>query len=147
MFVKHVVHLDHPVKEVSEALMEGPQRWFPGMKKKGVASVGLHVAGLPVRKRVAVEIGSPVKTSTWAVVPLTWTATGPEGLFPKMTGKIEVAPTSKDETRLTVSGMYEPPLGRLGGQLDEAVMHNIAEGTVRELAEQIAARLETAVRG
>ena len=145
MFVQHVVHLSHPVHQVSEALMEGPQRWFPGLKNKKIASVGLHVAGVPVRKRVQVEIGDAVKTTTWAVVPLTWKATGPEGLFPKMTGKIEVAPSGKDETRLTVSGMYEPPLGRVGEQLDDAVMHNIAEGTVRELAEQIAARLESAV--
>ena len=147
MFVQHSVHLEHPVKEVSQALMEGPQRWFPRLKRENVASIGLHVAGLPVRKDVEVEIGDPVKTSTWAVVPLTWKATGPEGLFPKMTGKIEVAPSGKAETRLTVSGMYEPPLGKLGEQLDEALMHNIAEGTVRELAEQIAARLESAVGG
>jgi hypothetical protein len=51
----------------------------------------------------------------------------------------------KDVSRLTVSGMYEPPLGKLGKQLDETVMQGIAEATVKELAETIAKRIETAV--
>ncbi len=114
-------------------------KWFP-------KSVGLHVAGVPVRKKVTVEFGEPARTSTWAVVPVTWKATFPEKLFPLMTGKVDVAPVSKDETRLTVSGMYEPPLGKLGEQLDEALMHHFAEATVRELAESIAAALEKATK-
>jgi hypothetical protein len=48
----------------------------------------------------------------------------------------------RDVTRLTVSGMYEPPLGRVGRQLDAAVMHKVAEATVQELAESIAKRLD-----
>jgi carbon monoxide dehydrogenase subunit G len=58
-----------------------------------------------------------------------------------MNGRIELVPSGTSETRLTVSGMYEPPLGKLGAQLDQAVMHNVAEGTVRELAEAIAKKL------
>jgi hypothetical protein len=37
--------------------------------------------------------------------------------------------------------MYEPPLGKLGEQLDRAVMHNVAEKTVKDLAESIAEKL------
>ena len=48
-------------------------------------------------------------------------------------------------TRLTVSGMYQPPLGSLGRQLDQALMHNVATATVNELAEAIATRLEKAL--
>jgi hypothetical protein len=124
-------------------LQQGGSKWFPGLSGRNVSTVGLHVAGVPLRKKVEVEIGQPVKTSTWAVVPISWKATFPEKLFPVMTGKVEVAPSSKDETRLTVSGMYEPPLGKLGEELDEALLHNIAQGTVRELAEAIAEKLKT----
>ncbi|HYL56822.1 MAG TPA: hypothetical protein VEU73_14720 [Gemmatimonadales bacterium] len=142
MYVQHSVHIERPVKDVSASLLEGPSKWFPGMAgKKNVSKVGLHVAGVPVRKRVEVEIGEAVRTSTWAVVPVTWKATFPEKLFPAMTGKIEIAPVSKDQTRLTVSGMYEPPLGKLGEQLDEALMHNVAQATVKELAESIGLKL------
>jgi hypothetical protein len=40
--------------------------------------------------------------------------------------------------------MYEPPFGRFGKHLDDALMHRVAEATVRELADSIAKRLETA---
>jgi hypothetical protein len=139
MHIQHSVHIGHPVKAVSEVLLGGTADWFP-------KAVGLHVAGVPVRKKVTVEFGEPAQTSSWAVVPVTWKATFPEKLFPIMTGKVDVAPVSKDETRLTVSGMYEPPLGKLGEQLDEALMHNVAQGTVKELAESIAKRLEQAIK-
>jgi hypothetical protein len=146
MYIEHSVHVDHPIKACSDALMEGPRKWFPRTGQKNVSKVGVHVAGVPIRKRVTVEIGDPVKTSTWAVVPLTWKATFPQKLFPEMTGKVELSPSDKEVTRLTVSGMYEPPLGGLGRQLDQAVMHNVAEATVKELAESIAQRLEDALR-
>ena len=139
MHVQHSVHIRRPIKELSAALLESPSSWFP-------KSVGLHVAGIPVRKRVKVEFGEPAKTSTWAVIPISWTPTFGEKLLPVMNGKVDVSPVSNEETRLTVSGMYEPPLGRLGEQLDEALMHNVAEGTVKELAEVIAQRLEKAVK-
>ena len=145
MFVQHTVHLDHPVKACTDALMEGPPRWFLRSDAGRSSSVGLHVAGVPVRKRVVIELGQPVRTKTWTVIPLTWKATFPKKLFPEMTGRIELAPTDAKVTRLTVSGMYEPPLGRLGVQLDDAVMHNVAEGTVKELAESIADRLQKAI--
>ena len=134
MHVEHSVHIRKPIQEVSDSLLESPAKWFP-------KSVGVHVAGIPVRKRVNVQFGEPVKLSTWAVVPISWQPTFGRKLFPVMNGKVDLAPVSKDETRLTVSGMYEPPLGKLGEQLDEALMHRVAEGTVRELAEQIASKL------
>jgi hypothetical protein len=145
VYVQHSVHVQHSVKAVSAALAEGPQKWFPRLGGKSVATVGVHVVGVPVRKRVVVELGDPVETSTWTVIPITWKATFPKKLFPEMTGKIELAPSDKDVTRLTVSGMYQPPLGRLGEELDEALLHNVAEATVKELAESIAGRLEKAV--
>ena len=139
MHVQHSVHIAHPIKSLSDAMLEDPSRWFP-------KSVGVHVAGVPVRKRVSIEFGEPVKTSTWAVIPISWKPTFARRLLPVMNGKVDLSPVSKEETRLTVSGMYQPPLGKLGEQLDEALMHNVAEGTVKELAELIAQRLEKAVR-
>jgi len=145
MFVQHSVHLQHPVKQCADALMEGPDKWLPRKGARNVSSVGLHVAGVRVRKNVVVEMGEPVTTATWTVIPINWRATFPKQLFPEMNGKIELAPTDPNVTRLTVSGMYEPPLGRIGEQIDEALMHNVAQGTVRELAESIAERLEKAI--
>ena len=145
MFVRHSVHIDHPVEALTEVLMSGPRKWFPRLSGKGVGTVGLHVAGMPVTKRVVVTLGEPVKTATWTVIPLEWKATFPEQLFPKMTGRIELAPVDRTVSRLTVSGMYEPPLGKLGDQLNETLMQGVAGATVKELAESIAKRLDAAV--
>jgi len=145
MFIRHSVHIDHPVAACTKALMSGPQRWFPRLNDKSVGTVGLHVAGVPVRKHVVVSIGKPVKTATWTVIPLDWRATFPEQLFPSMTGRIELAPVDKTVSRLTVSGMYEPPLGKVGQQLDETLMKGIAGATVKELAEAIAKLIDAAV--
>jgi hypothetical protein len=146
LHVEHSLHIKRPVDELGALLVEGPSTWFPRLKHDNVASVGIHVAGIPVRKKVTVEFGEPARMSTWAVVPVTWKATFPEALFPIMTGKVSVSPVSKEETRLTVSGMYEPPLGKLGEELDDAVMRKVAKATVKELAEQIAERLEKAAK-
>jgi len=145
MFVRHSVHIDHPIAACTEVLMSGPRKWFPRLSGKDVGSVSVHIGGVPVRKRVVVTLGEPVKTATWTVIPLDWKATFPEQLFPKMTGRIELAPVDATVSRLTVSGMYEPPLGKLGKQLNETLMQGVANATVKELAEAIAKRLDAAV--
>jgi hypothetical protein len=141
MFTKHSVYIEQPVAACTEALLGGPPKWFLDLGGKKTSKVGLHIAGIPVRKRVELELGEPVRTATWTVIPIEWKATFPQQLFPMMTGRIELAPVDKDVTRLTVSGMYEAPLGRVGRQLDEALMHRVADATVHELAESIAERL------
>lgn len=96
-----------------------------------------------MRKRVVVEVGSPVFAGNWTEIPVTWKATFPQKLFPVLVGKVELAPIEPSVTRLTVSGVYEPPLGKIGEQLNELLMHNVAEGTVKEIAESIAQRVDT----
>jgi hypothetical protein len=108
--------------------------------------VGPQVAGIGIRKKVAIEFGEPVAAGSWTEVPVSWRARSVPQLFPVMTGKIELAPVDSRSTKLTVCGMYQPPLGSLGEYLDDALMHKVAEATVRDLAESIAERLEALVR-
>src|SRR6202162_1144248 len=109
MFVRHSVHIDYPVAACTDALMSGPRKWFPRLSGKGVGSVGVHIGGVPVSKRVAGTLGEPIKTATWTVIPLEWKATFPEQLFPKMAGRIELAPVDTAVTRLPVRRMCAPP--------------------------------------
>lgn len=139
VFVEHCLHIDRPVKAVSAALSAQPRQWFPRLDGPGHAGVG---PAFGLRKKVTVEVGEPLTTGDWTEVPVTWKATFIERLFPVMVGKVELAPVDPCVTRVRVCGMYEPPLGRLGKQLDDALLHKVAEATVRELAESIAKRLE-----
>jgi hypothetical protein len=144
MFVAHSVHIDQPVAAVTGVLAAGPREWFARLDDLGRSAVGPHVAGIVVRKKVAVEVGRPVTTGDWTTIPITWKATFIEKLFPVMVGSVELAPVDAGTTKLTVSGMYEPPLGPLGRQIDNAFMHTVADATVSDLAQSIAKRLDGA---
>jgi hypothetical protein len=146
VFVQHSVHIDGPILAVSVALARGPAEWFPRLEERSLAAVGPQVAGIGIRKKVAVQFGEPVAAGSWTEVPISWQAKSVHDLFPVMTGKIELAPVSSRVTRLSVCGMYQPPLGSLGKHLDDALMHRVAEATVRDLAQSIAKRLETLIR-
>lgn len=144
MYVQHSVHIDQSVDQCAAALERGPRTWFPRLQADNASAVGLRVAGVSVRKRVIVELGEPETKGEWTNVPISWKATFPEQLFPVLVGRVELVPVEKKVTRLTVSGMYEPPLGRLGALIDDAVMHSVAEATVREVTESIALQFATA---
>jgi hypothetical protein len=139
------MHIDHPVGAVTAVLAAGPREWFAPLDGAGEAALGPHIAGIALRKKVAVEIGPPVTTGDWTEIPVTWKATFIEQLFPIMVGKIELAPVDALTTRLTVCGMYEPPFGPLGKQVDDAFMHAVAEATVADLTLSIARRIDAAV--
>jgi hypothetical protein len=141
MYVQHSVHIDRPIDECVQLLERAPRTWFPRLQGDGRSDVGLRVAGVTIRKRVTVVLGEPENRGQWTNVPVSWKATFPERLFPVLTGRLEVVPVDTQVTRLTVSGMYEPPLGRLGALIDDAVMHSVADATVRELTESIAEQL------
>jgi hypothetical protein len=137
VFVEYSVHLHHAVETAKEVLASGPNEWFARLDDSGEAGVGPHVAGVWLRKKVAIEVGEPVTTGDWTEVTVTWKATFIERLFPVMVGKLELAPVDARTTRVTVCGMYDPPLGQLGKQLDDALLHKVAHATVRDLAETI----------
>lgn len=139
------VQIPWPVKACTDALLSGPSKWFPRLDEKNVGVVGVEIAGFPVRKRVVVDLGTPTRTMTWTVIPLRWTATFPSRLFPRMVGRIEVAPVDSRSSRLTVSGKYQAPLGRLGKRADDAFLRRLADSTIEKLAESIALRIDAAL--
>ena len=145
MFVQHSVHINSPFEVCGATLARDPKRWFPRLGDQALYAVGPRIAGIPIRKSVHIEAGEPVKLGDWIEVPITWRATYITGLFPVMVGKVELVPVDPGVTRLSVCGMYEPPLGRLGKHVDDAVMHRVAKATVKELAETIGKLLESRV--
>jgi ribosome-associated toxin RatA of RatAB toxin-antitoxin module len=53
-------------------------------------------------------------------------------LFPELRGLFKLAGVDARRSRLSFEASYEPP-GRLAGQLvDQALMHRVAEASVRE---------------
>ncbi|TMD07194.1 MAG: hypothetical protein E6J02_07435 [Chloroflexi bacterium] len=154
MYATASVVIEHPVRECAEALTASPARWFPRLvsrigngSDKQLAAVGFHIAGMPVRKRVDVAIGDPSVTGDWVTIPIYWKPTFPAGLFPVFDGRLTLVPHAPGHSRLTISGLYEPPFDSLGRTLDEAMMHSAAEATLKELAESIGAGLNGVLAG
>jgi len=93
-------------------------------------------------KTVAVHLGEPEGTDEALVIPLTWEATGPAGLFPRLEGELRLCAIDPERAELTLSGRYRPPLGRAGHVLDETLLTHVAGATVRSFLRRVARALE-----
>jgi Rrf2 family protein len=93
-------------------------------------------------KVVAVDFATPRGTDDDLIIPVSWEATGPSGLFPRFKGELHVSALDPDRTELSLSGRYRPPLGRAGQVLDEAVLARVAHATMRSLLRRMARVLE-----
>jgi len=74
-----------------------------------------------------------------AHLALRWEAIGPGGeLFPTLDADIALSPAGEHATTLTVIGVYRPPPGNLGGELDQVVLRRVAEATIQTFVNRIA---------
>jgi hypothetical protein len=104
--------------------------------------IGPTWAGGRVTREVEATVGPARDRGAACVVPLAWKATGMAGLFPVLDGDLELAPLGSNRCRLTLSASYLPPLGDLGRALDRALLHRVAQSTVRSFLARVAANLE-----
>lgn len=148
MFLRTYVELNFPIAEVEEALLCTPAEWIPGLASSAeehgdqlLAEVGFPVSRLQVGKQVEIDLGPPVRTPGRTWLPVTWRATGPRGIFPTLEGELEVAALGPHLTQLGLSARYKPPFGLVGQSLDRALLHRVAEATVRDFVERVAVAL------
>ena len=105
----------------------------------GLARVGPLGAAPGMSKLVEVHFREVVARGLSAVLALRWEATGPgSGLFPALDADIWLTPAGEHSTRLSLAGVYRPPLGALGAGLDKAVFYRVADATVRSLLARVA---------
>jgi len=93
-------------------------------------------------KVVAIHFATPRGPDDNLVIPVTWEATGPSGIFPRFKGEFHISALDPDRCELNLSGHYRPPLGRAGQALDAAVLTRVAHATVRSLLRRMARALE-----
>ena len=105
----------------------------------GLVRVGPLGAVPGMSKLVKVHFLEVVTRGESAVLALRWEATGPDGrLFPALDADIWLTPAGEHSARLSLAGVYRPPLAALGEGLDRAVFHQVADATVRSLLARIA---------
>ncbi len=149
MFVRYFDELPLPAGRVAEVLLHNPRTWLPGLAVDAgdhgarlSAEVGLAVEGHRMTKVVDIQVGEAVRLGEKVVLPLTWRATGAEALFPVMEGDLEVAPLGASRSQLAMSARYRPPLGAVGRAIDRAVLHRLAEATIKDFVDRVARALE-----
>jgi hypothetical protein len=117
-----------------------------GAGAAGLIRVGpLHLPG----KLVRVTALEPIYRDGTMNVGLRWEATGATGgLFPVLDATLTISAAAQPATsdgaessRLILAGSYRPPLGRLGAGLDTALLHRVANATIRALLHDAAVAL------
>ena len=95
-----------------------------------------------ISKLVQVSLLDPVRGDDSVLVPMRWEATGPAGrLFPVLDANLMLGQDDQGRGVLRLSGVYRPPLGGLGEELDQIVLRRVASATIRSLLRRIAALL------
>ena len=128
-------------------LLTGVSQAAYGDGLTGLARVGPLGEVPGVSKLVEVHVLDVVTRGESAVLALRWQATGPGGgLFPALDADIWLTPAGEGSARLSLAGVYRPPLGALGAGLDRAVFHRVADATARSLLARVADVLAAAPR-
>lgn len=149
MFLRYFVELALPFETVDAELLGLPEEWIPGVARDAndrgerlLAEVGFGPQNRRVQKQVRIELGEVVRLSSKTVLPMSWRATGLQPLFPVLEADIEVAALGPNRTQLSTNARYEPPLGALGRAIDRALMHRVAEATVKDFLDCVAQGLQ-----
>ena len=110
------------------------------VRQSGRFRRGGPVGAVPgVSKLVEVHFLEVATRGESAVLALRGEATGPGRQAVPCPGCRDVAdPGREHSTRLSLGGVYRPPLAALGADLDRAVFHKVADATVRSLLARVA---------
>jgi hypothetical protein len=150
VFIRYFLELELPFDEVERALLADPGSWLPGMATEAddhserlLVEVGFEVGDdHRVDREVHVEIGEPVSVpSTTTTLPIAWKPNHGARAFPQLDADIEIAALGARRTQLSMSARYRPPLGMIGRTLDKALMHRVAEATVKDFLDRVGERL------
>ncbi len=87
---------------------------------------------------VQVRMRDLVTHGDTTVLTLRWEAAGATGnLFPALDADLTLRPAG-DRAVLRLDGTYRPPLGAVGAGLDRALLHHVADATIRAFVRQVA---------
>jgi hypothetical protein len=150
VFIRYYLELQLPFEEVERALLADPGSWLPGMATEAgdqgeqlLVDVGFELGNdHRVDREVQIEIGEPVSVrSKTTMLPIAWKAKHGIGPVPQLDADIEIATLGATRTQLSMSARYRPPLGMIGRALDKALMHRVAEATLKDFLDRVGERL------
>jgi hypothetical protein len=148
MFVRYYMELPLPARQVEDVMLDAPAEWLSTVageaQRRGdhlLTEVGVGPLGLRLGRRVAIQVGQPVRFPSMTSLPLTWEPVGLDGVLPRLDADIELGSLGEDRTQLAISARYRPPLGALGRTVDRVLLHRVAEATVKDFLDRVGAAI------
>lgn len=153
MFIRYYLELSLPFADAERAMLADPTAWVSGLAVEAedrgerlLAEVGFDLGeGRRVDRQVEIEVGEPVALPSKTVLPLSWAAATAESAFPRLDADIELAPLGPSRSQLSISARYRPPFGVVGRALDRALLHRVAEATIKDFLDHAGERIATSV--
>jgi len=136
--------LDGSYDRVEATLREGPERWLPGFERSGDTITGelrFQRAGIRISRRTEVSVGPVQRFADGVTVHVDWKGARHPEVYPELDGHVRVERGRGGGTRLRFDARYTPPAGGVGATVDRALMHSVAESSVRDFVERVATRL------
>jgi len=141
--------IEHPYPAVAAALAEGPLAWLPEVELAPGAytsELGIGNGESRISRRLLVRAGTAQPFAYGLIVPIEWRAVEHPERYPTLAGTLRLEPSGPARSRLRLDANYVPPAGRLGTAIDRAVLHRVAESSVKDFVEGVAARLARGAR-
>jgi hypothetical protein len=139
MLVADFIDVGLPLERTEHALLSGEDL---GVWAEAAYRMGERLAVGPSKALVApvtLEVGSPVDGTDSVRFPLRWEASGARWLFPHMEAELVLSELTQEITHIALRGSYRPPFDGFGAALDRLAFHRVAEATVRNFLERLAA--------
>ena len=144
-------YVNHPYERVRDALTSDPLIVFQAATKGAAyraesvaAQLHVNLGALDLSTDITISLTDIIEKDRSARSPATtqvqlqWEAAESPRLFPIMRGALSVYPLTATETQIDFSGLYEPPLGTLGGAMDALIGHRIADVSVHRFVSDVA---------
>ena len=151
MLAQAMTLIPYKSSAVARVLIDRKHPWSVSLDGDGgelLAKVGLSIGRVAVYKHVRLEIGTAegVAARDRMMLPVNWSAVGGPPVFPRMEGTFHVDPYGSESTRLTLNARYDPPVGAFGALIDRTLMHHLAQATMDDFMERVAASVTEELR-
>ncbi len=125
--------IEHTYEPLAALLHGDPERWLPGAERMGEQLI--FDVGLGPRGRRVQRFGHGV------AVHVEWQALRRPELYPTLAGTLRLERAGPNRCRLVLDATYRPPAGRVGAALDQALLHRVAEVSLRDFVARLVNRL------
>ena len=146
VFVRFVAPIGAPFAEAKQRFLEGPDAWLSpevgmALSRQPELDLPLTAGRMHLTKRARLLTGIVNDSGNAVRMPIRLEATGLKGLFPELDADLTLLHLDPDLSQLVLEGSYRPPLEGLGQTLDRLALHRVAEATLQELVDKLAAKL------